>query len=75
MIEIPKTNFRKSFEEPMPAWGKDKQGKLFIRCECGKCMGLDNHTVSDDGTVNPSLHHDEPDCGWHVWGKLLDWSK
>lgn len=61
--------------EPMPAWGRSTQGKLYIRCKCGVPMGLEDHTIEDNGTVNPSLHHDDPECGWHVWGTLVDWDK
>ena len=73
-IPIPKTDVRRSFAEPSPAWGRDTSGELFIRCGgCRRCMGMDLHTVADDGTVEPSLHHDDPACNWHVWGTLLEW--
>lgn len=72
-IRIPRTDTgRKFFVEPMPAWGRDASGKLFLRCACGKCMGLE-HEIAPNGDVNPSLWHDEQDCGWHVWGTLEDW--
>jgi hypothetical protein len=29
--------------------------------------------ISDDGTVTPSIWHDVPDCGFHVFGKFADW--
>jgi hypothetical protein len=72
-VLIPKTLGRKSFIDPSPAWGHDAAGMLFIRCKCGRCMNMDEHTVDGEGNVNPSLFHDEPCCGWHVWGKLDEW--
>jgi hypothetical protein len=72
-VVIPKTDLRRSFADPSPAWGREKSGELFIRCQCGLCMGLDLHTVEPNGDVSPSLHHDDPKCGWHVYATLADW--
>lgn len=77
LIEVPKNKgFRKSFEEPKPVWGIDSGGALYIRCGgCGVCVGFDeSHTIAADGTVSPSVHHDDGQCGWHVFVKLLDWT-
>jgi hypothetical protein len=74
LVIIPRTDLRKSFVPPMPAWGRDTSGALFIRCACGICMGIDDHTVDAAGNVTPSLWHDEPGCGWHVWGQLEGWT-
>lgn len=71
-VLIPKTDVRKRFVDPKPAWGRDAGGHLFIRCACGICMGLD-HEIDAEGNVSPSLWHDDPNCGWHVHGRLLDW--
>ena len=73
MLEIPRTKYRKSFVEPIPAWGKEQSGIIFIRCKCGKCIDLGRHTISVDGVVSPSVWHDDPECGWHVWVKLKDY--
>jgi hypothetical protein len=74
MINIPKTNYRKSFVDPIPAWGKDKDNNIFIRCNCGKCINLSPvHTIDNDGNVSPSIFHNETNCGWHIYGKLMDW--
>jgi len=73
MIDIPKTDARKSFVEPIPAWGKEESGAVYIRCKCGKCIDLGAHVVADDGTVSPSIWHKGDDCDWHVWGRLIDW--
>jgi hypothetical protein len=70
-ILVPFTEVRRSFAEPKPAWGIDKgSGEVFIRCGgCGQCLNLD-HEILSDGTVRPSVHHDNPDCGWHVFVTL-----
>lgn len=73
-VEIPHDGNMPKFNiEPMPAWGLTPDSRLMIRCACGLVMGLDGHTVEANGDVNPSLWHDEPECGWHVMGRLLDW--
>lgn len=73
-VELPKVQARKSLVEPSPAWGRDAGGEVFIRCSCGVCMNLDReHAIDTEGNVNPSLHHAEPQCGWHVFARLLDW--
>lgn len=73
--ELPKVEFRKSFDDPSPAWGIDNEGNIFIRCgKCGKCINLSSHhSVDFSGYVRPSVWHIEPSCGWHVWVKLNDW--
>lgn len=72
-IVIPRTDARKSFVDPKPAWGRDASGELFIRCGgCGLCMGL-GHEIAANGDVSPSLFHDSQECGWHVFGTLQDW--
>lgn len=75
VVQIPRVEKRQRNVEPMPAWGRDAGGHLWLRCKCGLPMGLDDHTVAADGTVSPSLWHqdDGHGCGWHVWGRLLDW--
>ncbi len=73
---VPFTLIRKSFVDPTPAWGIDKgDGGVFVRCgQCGKAVDLhEQHTIAADGTVSPSVHHDEPGCGWHVHIKLEGW--
>lgn len=55
-----------------PAWGRDLYGDLWVRCVCGLAMSLD-HEVAADGTITPSIHHDDSACGWHVHGILLDY--
>lgn len=74
MIEIERDphGLRRSMAPPMPAWGADERGAVWVRCVCGEVMDLD-HEVAADGSVSPSLWHDDPGCGWHVSARLLDW--
>lgn len=76
-VAIPFVDRRRSFEDPKPAWGRDAATRqVWVRCGvCGRCMDLDpGHTVAGDGTVAPSLFHDGDGCGWHVFGRLLEWT-
>ena len=60
-------------KQPSPAWGRNSDGRLMIRCICGVPMGLD-HEVADSGEVSPSLWHNAPpECDWHVMGTLVGW--
>lgn len=45
-----------------------------IRCECGDIMTLvsENHTVDQNGVINPSVHHQR--CGFHEWAQFKNWS-
>ena len=54
-------------------WSMANQGVPIIGCnDCGGLVSLDkNHTIAEDGKVSPSIGC--PWCGWHVFGKLLDW--
>ena len=55
-----------------------------IKCPaCGRCATLQRaedgkttgHAIAADGTVSPSIVCPfSPNCSWHVWGKLADWS-
>jgi len=47
-----------------------------IRCGgCNEVATLNTHTISDDGTVNPSVvcPYTKEGCNWHVWLKLEGW--
>lgn len=57
-----------------PAWYFMGQGRVILVCQCGETMML-NHEISEDGTVSPSIWHDVPECGWHIYGKLNDYDK
>lgn len=72
-INLPRHDLRKHHIDPKPAWGLDAGGTPFVRCECGLCMGMDDHTIESNGEVNPSLWHDVPECGWHVMATLDGW--
>lgn len=77
-----------SFEEPgQPAWdlardpdlvaqhGEGRSEVLVLRCNCGKIIRLLDHQVAQDGRITPSIWHDIPDCGWHVYGRLDGWEQ
>jgi hypothetical protein len=33
-----------------------------------------DHRIEANGDVNPSLWHDDPGCGWHVYGTFVGWN-
>ena len=45
-----------------------------VCCPRGHKANLRDHTIEPDGEVNASILCGEPECGWHVWGTLEDWS-
>jgi len=55
-------------------YGGNNKGVLLLRCQCGQVIRLLGQHVSADGKVAPSLWHDVPQCGWHVWGTLEGWT-
>lgn len=77
-VQIPHTDIELGGKniEPTPAWWKDEDGFVLMRCACGDLAGLNTHEIDSDGNVNPSIWHDESEggCGWHVWGRLLGWN-
>lgn len=69
-ISIPKIN--RPGDKVGPGWW------IFdgeVRIVCGGCKkdggALADHTIEADGRVHASLLCD---CGWHVFGMLIDWS-
>lgn len=57
-----------------PAWGVitlDGKPTLYFMCPCGKRGALFDHDIADDGTVTPSVVHE--DCGFHDYIKLEHW--
>ena len=61
------------------AWFPVTGGMPLYRCGgCGELLCLHpDHSIADDGTVTASMYHnpDKGGCGWHVFGRLLDWNK
>jgi hypothetical protein len=73
---LPKTDKRKPYADPKPAWGIEPNGIVFIRCACGVCASIsDTHEIDTQGNVTPSVWHDEESggCGWHVMAVLVGW--
>lgn len=79
MVEVRRVaGFTESDTAEPPVWwaGKDTFGNRCVLLTCGGCgvaVHLSGWTVADDGTVSPSVWHNEPQCGWHVFIRLLDW--
>lgn len=75
-VSIPHTEDERGGKaiQPSPAWwwaeGLNDEPVVWMRCACGQIMGIGQHTIEANGDVNPSLHHDVPECGWHVFGRL-----
>jgi len=75
MIELKKTD--KKFPDVgewtywTNAYGKKS---TVVRCGCcNKIETIDDHTISPDGTVSPSVvcAYAEEGCPWHVYLRLL----
>ena len=77
-----------SFEESChPAWDLNRDPALVklygnghaavpvLRCNCGKIIRLLDHHIAADGSLTPSVWHDVPGCGWHVWARLEGWDQ
>ena len=79
MITIPKLDGPRD-PRPGPGWvavigNSGEPLKPYIRCNCGRLIGIGLHTIHADGTVTASFLHDEPNnpamaCGWHEFVKL-----
>jgi hypothetical protein len=78
VIEIPKGKGSALDGEDYPEWFPVIGGMPLYRCGgCGELLSLHpDHTIADDGTVTASMFHnpDRGGCGWHVFGRLLDWT-
>jgi hypothetical protein len=55
-------------------YGDGLDGVVVLRCNCGKVIRLLDHRIKPDGTIEPSVWHDVPGCGWHVFARLEEWS-
>lgn len=75
-VHIPRSEEHRGGKDikPSPAWwwseGLNDEPVIWMRCACGRLMELDGHIVEPNGDVNPSIFHDAPECGWHVFGTL-----
>lgn len=77
MLNIPHTTILKFNEDGRygsnPAWGRQGNNIIF-RCKCGVLYNLSENgwEIAADGTVTPSVHHDDNYCGFHEFVKLED---
>ncbi len=71
MIEIP--HITQKLDDAAGHW-KVWLNKVVISCPGCGVEGRIDHTVSEDGTVSPSLVCPF-DCGFHEFVKLTDWVK
>lgn len=74
---IPRAHFRKRHTQPSPAWGREENGTVWIRCACGLPVDLDigaTHIVSAEGAVTPSVWHDDCPLEWHTHVVLDGWA-
>ena len=47
---------------------------VWVACgACGVRGSLEDHSISDDGTISPSLVC-PAECGWHVFARLAGWT-
>jgi hypothetical protein len=61
--------------ELVAAHGQGRDSVLVLRCDCGKIIRMLGHEIAADGTVSPSVWHDVPGCGWHVFARLEGWEQ
>jgi hypothetical protein len=59
--------------ELVQAFGSGNGGVVLVRCNCGLTIRMLGQTIDADGIVTPSIWHDVPECGWHVYGRFQDW--
>lgn len=70
--------------EEGPEWPYESGGywKLWVHGRvllcCPKCKRPSSvhgsHEVLPDGRIEPSVWHDVPECGFHEWCRLEDWT-
>ena len=77
MLEVPRGVASSVFEDPPNTWWPvRKQNGDFIatyQCPANHCGLLDEHTIHDDGTVEPSVVCTQDNCTFHDRIKLLGW--
>lgn len=49
------------------------KSQIWMRCPNGHLSFLDDHTVLNNGTVEPSVECVHRDCAWHEDIRLADW--
>lgn len=75
-VVIPYTTDKRggAYVQPSPAWFWANEETIWVRCACGQIMSLADHEIAPNGEITPSLWHDTPDCGWHVFGTLAGYT-
>ena len=56
-------------------YGNGNPGVVLVRCNCGLVIRMLGQVIAADGTVTPSIWHDVPGCGFHVYGRFEGWDK
>ncbi len=78
-IEIPRGQSSAFDSPPDLAWFPVTGGMPLYRCGgCGELLALHrDHRIAADGTVTASMFHnpEKGGCGWHVFGRLMDWDE
>lgn len=65
-----------AFEEPPNTWKRvmaDGKPTALYTCPNGHTGLIDEHEISSDGTVSPSVVCTENGCDFHDYIKLRDW--
>ena len=58
----------------IPVTHSDQKRSAIISCpKCGSVCSITKWDFSENGEVNPSVHHDQPDCGFHEFITLEGW--
>jgi hypothetical protein len=75
VVDVPRVaGFSDADAAVPPVWWMGDDGVPLIACGgCGLFHRLEGWAIADDGTVSPSVWHNEAQCGWHVFIRLLDW--
>ena len=64
--------------QPPNSWWINKlpgRNQVITRCANGHIGSLDDHSISPDGTVSPSVVCQHDGCTFHEYIRLEDWPK
>jgi DNA-directed RNA polymerase subunit RPC12/RpoP len=73
-VDIPRVAETDALDTEAPAYFKFDDGMVIYTCGgCGRWTHFaEGKTVDAEGNVTPSILCRS--CGWHVFGRLLDWT-